>query len=557
MFTDIYVRENDLSSVSELWNELCKKEDLLFFQREATFPSRLCEEALKEALAVVYFKTSGEDSWEEREEYHWINRYKTPLFSLEYTPVSREDVPETIQENNFLASQQGKTFCYTYKNNQSLRLALEDLASRVRDLALFKYSQLLEEEPFPFAFIETEHTNSSMFYQGTQGNYHGQVFLDKQPMGWGVFSLSCENQTKLLCCGIWSGQEKGDFFVLQGKIFQNILAWEQLIYEGDFFLTQQGTILFMDGNARCYEKGHLIYNGGIYGNHLTDYCLYGETFLGEETFFGYYGTHGTRIYGSLKKNGEEIYHGTFHNEGKEGYGKEQLGQGKRYTGPFVENDFCGDGTIEFTGKSGILTVSGSLPKNKDSFVKITQILAENGRTLLSSPTPLSFPVSGQVKLEYSSRMTYVGEVDGCKKIEGLFRKGNQQWVISPSTSYDQFEEGFLFHLLRQLDEEEEWWSLAFGERPFEDLVGYHLDLCEHLQELHRAFVKKSVEFPELEHYPYEDPDPFVHLEAYLKCKPSERIHLCVYALEAISDLLQKLSSKTPETLPFPMVIAWE
>lgn len=562
MFTDVYLMKNNLSSVSELWQEMCKEEDLLFFQPKENFPARLCEEALKEALAVVYFQGEEGDSWEKSEEFLWARRYQLPVFFFAYDPTATQNPAENKSENQVSVTQEGRNFHYSYENNQDLRLLLQDLGRRLKDLALLKYTQLLENQPLPFEFAKGESPKNQdqipqedgQFAQFCHGNYQGQLFLDKQPMGWGVFSISCENQGQLLCCGIWNCQENGDFFALQGKIFQNILSWEQLLYQGDFFLTQKGTILFMDGNASCYEKGRLIYKGGIYGNTLTDYCLYGKTFSVDETFSGYYSTNGTRIYGSLHKNGEEIYQGTFHNAEKEGYGKEQLGRGKRYTGPFVANDFCGAGAIEYQGKNGTILVWGNLPKDRESFTEITQILAQDGRALLSAPTPLAFPPKGQVKLEYPSRMTYVGRVDGCKKTDGLFRKGNQQWEMSPSTSYDQFEEGFLFHLLQQLDEEESWWALAFGEFPWENLRDYHLDLCQHLQELHRAFAKKSVEFPDLQDYPYENPDPFVHLQAYLQCKPSERIHLCVYALEAISDLLQQIS---PEKMPFPLVIAWD
>lgn len=552
MFTDVYLIENDLSSVSELWKKICKEEDLLFFQRNPSFPSRLCEEALKEALSVVYFQGNEGDSWEKREEFQWTKRYQVPVFSFQFTPVSKEESEDAFTETNVQMEKEGQIFCYSYKNNQSLALALQDLAGKVRELALLKYTHFLEGSSVSFSFQETNLASNG--FQSPQGTYQGQLFLEKQPMGWGVFSLTLENQDKLFCCGIWSQQDNGDFFALQGKLFQNELDWDHLLYQGDFFLTRQGTLLFMDGKGSCYENGQLIYKGGIYGNSLTDYCLYGAHFSPEETFSGYYSTHGTRIYGSIQKNGEEIYHGTFHNKGKEGYGKEQLGAGKRYTGPYVENDFCGEGSIEYKGTEGALIVSGTLPKDKESFTKITQILGHDGHTLLSSPAPLPFPISGHVKLEYSSRMTYVGVVDGCRKTEGLFRKGNQQWSMTPNTSYDQFEEGFLFHLLRQLDEEEEWWSLAFAERPLECLVAYHLNLCAHLQELHRAFSKKSVDFPDLKDYPYENPDPFAHLEAYLKCKPSQRIHLCVYALEAIAEMLQELSQ---DKLPFPMVIAWD
>lgn len=535
----------------------CKKEDLSFFQRQTQYPSRLCEEELKESLAVVFWdeQLDGEScQWQESEEKNWANRYNIPIFCMIFTPISQEDQKVDIHDGMYIVEKKEEVYYFSYQNNQSLHNAVGKMAEILRELSLEKYRNCQRVTPMEHFLTCVQPQDESKGTLLQSAIYTGGLFCEKSPMGRGVFSLVWENNEGLLCCGIWHLCENGDFFALHGKIFKHHLEWDSLVYQGDFFVTQEGTLLFMDGNASCYREGELLYRGGIYGDSMEDYCLFGETFLSEETFSGYYSSKGQPIYGTLKQYDQPVYEGSFQNKGYKSYGEERLGKGKRYTGQFSDNNFCGQGSMEYSTLQGDLTMFGILSKEKESFLELSHILSSQGQKWLSTANPLSFPLVGEVKIEYPSGITYVGEIDICKKTEGVFRKGNHQWQVTKATDYSQFDSGFLHQLLEQLDQEEQWWTLAFSDSATENIIAYHLAMCDYLQELHHAFSTKTIDFPELSHYPYESPEPSEHLNAYFHLKPSQRIHLCVYALEAVRDILKNLSI---EESPFSMAIFLE
>lgn len=551
MFVDIYLLENPKNSPEESWDRLCKEEDLFYFRRDPVLPSRLCEEEMKEALSLVCLLQSANDIafWEQSEEKIWAERYQIPVFHLQYQ--RKKDITRSPEDTNVPnpATQKNNITSTFYHDYRTLRGAIQNLGHQLRGLMQSRYLSYgdLPSKDFEFQVSSTNVEG----YHSPKGRYSGSLFCEEQPMGRGVFHLICQDKTELYCCGTWNSQKNGDFFALNGKIFQQSIETPHLLYTGDYFISSTGQLLFMDSKATCYKDGNIIYRGGIYGHTLKDFCLRGETFLEQQTFSGYYSNHGTRIYGTLKEFGDEIYHGTFHKEEKEGFGKVSLGEGKQYTGQFMENNVCGQGTMEYQGKDGKISVFGLLPKEKKGFSEISQITSSDGVKRFTTATALSFPLTGQVKIEYSHGLSYMGEFSYGRKTEGTFRKGTQQWIAH--SDYGQMDEVFLRDLLLQLDEEESWWALAFRDSEVENMITYHLELCALLQDLHHGFSKKSVEFPELDQYPYESTQPWEHLKAYLQLKPSERIHLCVYALEAIVTILQTLDVSA---LPFPMVIHW-